>query len=218
MRRPEERLDLSSDPTPPDDVVLERLRALGNPRVGSWMQTFTGRQFWPLDPRPEDVDLVDIAHSLAYQCRYGGHTQRFYSVAEHCVLMSLFMPTRELALYALLHDAAEAYVTDVPRPLKVHLAGYAQIEDRVLAVILDKLAVPYERHPDELGGLIRFPQEVTEADNRILLDEREQLLSTPPARWAQDDLEPLGVAIDCLPPHRAAQAYIARLESLGVQL
>lgn len=188
-------------------------------RTGDWMQTFTGRQFWPLDPRADEVDVVDIAHSLGYQCRYGGHSRRFYSVAEHCILMSMFMPTRELALYALLHDAAEAYVVDVPRPLKRHLRGYAQIEDMVLSVILEKFGVPYERHEMPLGQhrLIRFPSEVTEADNRILMDERAQLLSPPPAPWALE-LEPLGVAIDCLPPHRAAEAYLARLESLGVPL
>jgi hypothetical protein len=186
---------------------------------GGWMQTFTGRQFYPLDPRPEDIDVFDIAHALGYQCRYGGHARRFYSVAEHCILMSVFMPTRELALYALLHDAAEAYVVDVPRPLKRHLAGYAEIEDKVLTVIFEKLGVPYERHQAPLGHhrLLRFPAEVTEADNRILMDERAQLLSTPPAPWALE-LEPLGIGIDCLPPHRAAEAYLARLESLGVEL
>ena len=55
---------------------------------GSWAQTFTGRQFFPLDPDPQDIDIVDIAHSLAMQCRYNGHTDRFYSVAEHCVHVS----------------------------------------------------------------------------------------------------------------------------------
>ena len=61
---------------------------------GSWMQTFTGRQFFPLDPHPNDVDPVDIAHALSLICRYGGHTRRFYSVAEHCVLLS-YAPSRK---------------------------------------------------------------------------------------------------------------------------
>ena len=177
-------------------------------RQGDWMQTFTGRQFWPLDPRPEEIDPVDVAHALGYQCRYGGHTRRYYSVAEHCILMSLTMPTPELALAALLHDATEAYVVDVPRPLKRHLAGYAEIEDRVALAIVARFGLTCSPWPDE----------VHEADNRILLDERAQLMAPPPASWAIDHLEPLGVGIDCLPPHRAAEAYLARLESLGVAL
>lgn len=187
-------------------------------RRGDWMQTYTGRQFWPLDPRVEEVDPLDIARALSHQCRYAGHVNRFYSVAEHCILMSLVMPTRELALAALLHDAAEAYVVDVPRPLKRHLPGYAQIEDRVLGVVLGRFGVTFERAPLGVGGLLVLPREVKEADNRILLDERAQLMSAPPAPWAVDDLEPLGVGIDALPPHRAFQAYLARLESLGVEL
>lgn len=55
---------------------------------GDWMQTYTGRRFYPLDPRPDEIDPEDIAHALSLLCRYGGHVDRFYSVAEHCVLMS----------------------------------------------------------------------------------------------------------------------------------
>lgn len=196
-----------------------------NYRRGDWMQTYTGLQFWPLDPRPEEVNPFDIAHALGYQCRYGGHTRRFYSVAEHCILMSLYMPTLELKLAALLHDAAEAYVVDVPRPLKRHLPGYAQIEDAVLGAVLQRFNVKFERaigvtYDQAQGstGLLVLPREVEEADNRILLDERAQLMASPPAPWGIEGLEPLDVAIDCLPPHRAAEAYLARLESLGVQL
>jgi hypothetical protein len=194
-------------------------------RQGDWMQTFTGRQFWPLDPRPEEIDPLDVAHSLGYQCRYGGHTKRFYSVAEHCILMSLWVQEwchnaeaegrapiadeviRITALAALLHDATEAYVVDVPRPLKRHLEGYFEIEQRVAVSVALRFGLPSWE----------LPSIVHEADNRILMDERAQLLSPPPQRWALE-LEPLGVGIDCLPPHRAAEAYLARLESLGVAL
>lgn len=198
---------------------------LAGARRGDWMQTFTGRQFWPLDPRPEEVDPIDIAHALGHQCRYAGHVRRFYSVAEHCILMSLFMPTRELALAALLHDATEAYVVDVPRPLKRHLAGYAEIEAGVMVAIAQRFELPLEVYCEgepDADAPIRWqwtmPALVKEADDRILLDERAQLMAAPPASWALDHLEPLGVGIDALPPHRAAEAYLARLESLGVTL
>lgn len=201
-----------------EPLINEYAHHAPEPRAGDWMQTFTGRAFWPLDPRVDEVDPIDVAHSLGHQCRYAGHTRRFYSVAEHCILMSLVMPTRELALAALLHDAAEAYVVDVPRPLKRHLPGYAQIEDRVLGVVLQRFGVTFERAPLGVGGLLVLPREVKQADDRILLDERAQLMAPPPASWALEHLEPLGVGIDALPPHRATEAYLARLESLGVAL
>lgn len=85
-------------------------------RRGDWMMTYSGRAFWPLDPRADEIDPLDIAHALSMLCRYGGHVRRFYSVAEHCVLMSHAVAP-EHALWALLHDATEAYMVDLPRPI-----------------------------------------------------------------------------------------------------
>lgn len=98
-------------------------------RPGYWMRTFTNKHYWPLDPRPEEVDIVDIAHHLSQLCRYTGATPRFYSVAEHSYLMSFAVP-REHQLCALLHDATEAYLGDIGRPLKYAngMEGYKIIE------------------------------------------------------------------------------------------
>lgn len=87
-------------------------------RRGGWIQTFTGRKFWPLDPHAEDVHIIDIAHPLAMKVRFNGHVSRFYSVAQHSVLVAeqQEQPCDQLA--ALLHDAAEAYLPDVPSPIK----------------------------------------------------------------------------------------------------
>jgi hypothetical protein len=172
-----------------------------------WMQTFTGRAFWPLDPHVDDIDPVDIAHALAHLCRYGGHTRRFYSVAEHCVLMSLAVD-RKHALWALLHDATEAYVVDVPRPLKHQLPDYMAAEARVAVVIAQRFGLdPVE------------PPEVKVADNRILLTERNALLTLPPPRpWppALEALEPLDVRITGWEPVVAKYRYLDRLRQLGV--
>ena len=81
-------------------------------RIGDWMQTYTGERFWPLDPRIEDIHIRDISMALGKLCRYGGHTIFFYSVAEHSVLVSEYVP-EEYALWGLLHDASEAYLSDI---------------------------------------------------------------------------------------------------------
>lgn len=118
----------------------------------SWMQTFTGKAIDPMNMCPEDVSFHDIAHSLAYQTRYAGHFPKHYSIAEHCVLIHDFIQAwersesldaicppnqnTELALWGLLHDASEAYLVDVPRPVKVHLPQYKEIEARVQSKII----------------------------------------------------------------------------------
>lgn len=170
---------------------------------GNWMQTFTGRVFYPIDPTATDIDPVDIAHSLSLQCRYGGHVDRFYSVAEHCVLMSEWVDP-ENAIYALLHDATEAYVSDVPRPLKGHLPEYKPIEDRVW----DEIALKFR-----LNFVI--PEQVWEADNRILLTERAELLSNTRYKWYQDGrMEPLPVKVTGWLPEEAEKRYLDRLAEL----
>lgn len=167
------------------------------------MQTYNGRAFYPLDPRTEDVDPIDIAHALGMICRYGGHSREFYSVAEHCVLMSHAVPEAD-ALWALLHDAAEAYVIDLPRPLKYALPDYRAIEDRVMGAVCERF---------DLGG--PCPPAVKAADLRILRDERDVLMGRPPMPWVSiEQVQPLGVSIECWPPPRASSEYLMRLGEL----
>lgn len=167
------------------------------------MQTYTGIAFWPLDPRPEEINPDDIAHALGMLCRYGGHVSDFYSVAEHCVLMS-YAVSPENALWALLHDASEAYVCDLPRPLKRQLPAYTTAETYVLWAICKRFGLSREE-----------PSEVRDADNRILLDERAVLMGTPPLSWGSiEGAEPLGVQIQGWGPAEASEAYINRLSDL----
>ena len=169
---------------------------------GDWMQTYTGRQFYPMDPHPNDVDRLDIAHALSLLCRYNGHIQRFYSVAEHCVLMSEAVAP-EHALWALLHDATEAYVGDMIRPLKRSMPDYRAAEDRVMRAISVRFGIPDA-----------MPAEVKDADNRILLTERDALMPPSGHTWGQDGLVPLPVTIHAWPPHVAEARYLDRLISL----
>lgn len=172
--------------------------------AGDFMQTNSGGRYYPLDPRQDQIDPGDIAHALSLLCRYGGHVDRFYSVAEHCVLVSLAVPP-EHALQALLHDATEAYVVDVPRPVKQHLTNYKELEARVWAVIADRFDVSRVVAP-----------EVTEADNRILLNERAALMrNAEVGAWTVDGMEPLDISIRAWSPERAKIEYLDRLRELG---
>lgn len=104
------------------------------------MNTWSGRQFDPLHMQPTDVSLKDIAHALSLLCRGGGHLDRFYSVGQHCINCAREAHARgwsnRLVLACLLHDASEAYISDIIRPVKIHLDNYREIEDRIMSVIL----------------------------------------------------------------------------------
>jgi 5'-deoxynucleotidase YfbR-like HD superfamily hydrolase len=170
-------------------------------RFGNWMQTYSGRMFWPMDPRASDVHIEDIAHALSQQCRYAGHSDRFYSVAEHCVLVSRSVRSAH-NLWGLLHDASEAYLVDIPRPLKPYLTNYADIEGRVMAAICERF-----------GLLESMPDEVRSADERICNDERDALLKPPPMPWAIDP-NPIGVTIRGLPPTEAKAEFLEEFNRL----
>lgn len=146
---------------------------------GHWMQTFTGRKFYPLNPHPDHVHIDDIAHALGMLCRFGGHVSQFYSVAEHSYLLS-HLVAPENALHALLHDSTEAYVQDIVRPLKHQLPQYQEAEEKVWGVIAQ-----------HFGISINIPDEVRDADARILITERDTFFPNNINRWSVDDLEPL---------------------------
>lgn len=148
-------------------------------RKGDWMQTRYGRQYWPLDPSPDDVAVDDIASHLSKICRYNGACTVFYSVAEHSVHVSRLVPD-ELALPALFHDAAEAYCQDIVRPVKRHLAEYAAIEQANEVAIIVGLNLPI------IGRTHR--ETIKDADDAMLLAEQREIMLPPPADWAALDV------------------------------
>lgn len=171
---------------------------------GDWMQTYTGARFYPMDPCAEEVNPVDIAHSLSLLCRYNGHIDRFLSVAEHCVLLSRAVEPED-ALWALLHDATEAYVGDMVRPLKIQQPSFVQAEDRVMAAICGRFGLGLE-----------MPLGVKSADSRIILNERAVLMPRAQNVWKSlEGLDPLPVVITGWQPREAELAYFARLQELG---
>lgn len=175
-------------------------------RRGDWMQTVSGIQFWPLDPRPEEIEIGDIAHALSNICRFGGHSRWFYSVAEHSVIVSENVSDNH-RLTALLHDATEAYLGDMIRPLKRCMPIYREAERLLWLAVAAKFGLPSE-----------IPSEVTLADNRLLLNEKAVLTGPEPAPWGVAQIgasEPLnGVLIRCLGPKAAFHKFIGAFESI----
>lgn len=177
-----------------------------------WIQTYTGRQFWPFAPRVEDINILDVAHGLAMTCRYGGHTKKFYSVAEHCWHLS-FLGPRE----ALLHDSSEAYLGDVPRPIKYQpqMAEFRAAEAQIERLVAEKFSLS----TDPAVWLA-----VKELDDRILVDEIQALMRRPelylePGGDGESGgtlahLKPLGVQIRCFTPEQAEFAFLSRFAEL----
>jgi uncharacterized protein len=154
-------------------------------RRGDWMQSFTGAQVWPLDPRIEDLHVRDIAHALACQNRFAGHAREPYSVGEHSVRASYAVDVstcrtedqrRKVRLAALMHDATEAYLVDLPRPIKrdPSMWGYRAAEERMATVIEAWLWLPL--------GAFEWPA-VKRIDAVMLMTEARDLLVAPPAPW-----------------------------------
>ena len=104
------------------------------------MNTYTGKRFDPMQMTPEDVSLRDIAHALSLLCRGGGHMKYFYTVGLHSLNCAREAASRgwsdRLVLACLLHDASEAYLSDIIRPVKVHLSNYLEIEEQIMQTIL----------------------------------------------------------------------------------
>lgn len=173
-------------------------------RKGDWMQTYTGLQFWPIDPMAAEVRIEDIAHSLANQCRFAGHCNEFYSVAQHSVLVSHVVP-QEDALWGLLHDATEAYLVDLPRPVKRFSAMgelYRDIEKRLTLVICEAFGLP----PNE-------PASVKAADDVLLMTEKRDVMGPTPAKWRETS-EPLDERITPIDPASAKREFLIRFAEL----
>ncbi|UNC91664.1 phosphohydrolase [Candidatus Contubernalis alkaliaceticus] len=142
-------------------------------RKGDWIETYTGRKFWPLDPRPEDICIKDIAHGLSHMCRYNGQSKFFFSVAQHSLNCAehakrMKLPQR-YQLLCLLHDAAEAYVSDVAKPLKPYLPQFKNIENNIMTTVYEALNV---RPPNSIEG-----NTISKIDTIMLVTEAKVLMT-----------------------------------------
>ena len=131
----------------------------------SYITTVTGIHFYPLNPNPKDIDIEDIAHALSLICRANGHFRHFYSVAQHCIACAEEAIERgyspEVILGCLLHDASEAYLCDVTRPVKKHIPQYLQAEEKLQEVIWKRF----------------IGRELTDAEKKLIFEIDDDILS-----------------------------------------
>lgn len=167
-------------------------------RIGDWMQTYTGLQFWPLDPEPQDVNIWDIAHALANICRFNGHCIEFYSVAQHSVLVSRIIP-EEHALWGLLHDAAEAYIGDMIRPLKISMPSFKDAELRIEQAIAARFSLDWP-----------MPAAIKKADNKVLATEQRDVMAPTNQPWDLKGATPLRSIISPVAPNYAEKDFLDR--------
>ncbi len=188
-----------------DQVILEDTSK-------SAMETYTGKMFDVFDPDPNEIDIFDIAHHLALMTRFNGGCKWHYSIAQHSILCAdrakdyhYQRPSEEkLALALLMHDAAEAYVGDIVRPIKRSLTDFTVIENGVMDAINTRFDLP---RVAEIRG---YKKAVKEVDDRMLVTEKLQLMS-PKVRWAIEDIfEPYELELEQWQPQVAELVFLCR--------
>ncbi len=189
-------------------------------RVGTWLQTYSGRQCWPRSPRPEDIAIEDIAVGLARECRYGKQTLRWYSVAEHSVIVSILAQevgnqiSQEYGLAVakegLFHDCDESPLHDMPRPLKydpeMGLDSYRTCAANYRSVVFRRFGIRSTKETHELIDTI---------DKRLVVDEINQLMRYPHMYLERHGtLKPTGVKIPALEHGAATELFLSRFAEL----
>jgi hypothetical protein len=168
------------------------------------ISTYSGKFFDILKPEEYEYDIEEIAHALSNICRYTGHTNKFYSVAEHSVLVSRLVEPR-YALAGLLHDAGEAYLGDVSSPLKALLPAYKEIEESVEGAI--------SRY---FGFEFPLPPEIKEADKKMYWQERQGIADNGvrDRLWNQDRRAARKVSATGLAPHMAKRMFLSEYRKI----
>jgi uncharacterized protein len=182
------------------------------PAPGPYLQTVSGRWVNPFDPDPEQLDAGDIARALANLCRFGGHSRSFYSVAQHSVIVSRLVEARtgdaEDAFAALMHDATEAYLGDMPHPLKHRSplgTAYKAAEDHLEQALRNRFNIK----PDV--------PEIKRVDKALLAAER-RAFSAERWHWPElEGVEPLDVELAAWPPDEAVRAFAERYAELDAR-
>lgn len=171
------------------------------------IRTYTGKYLDVFNPDPEQICIEDIAHALANTCRFGGHTREFYSVAQHSIMVCNRVQP-ELKLQALMHDAAEAYLTDVPTPIKKQLPAYIELEENLMKVIAAKFGFDCQMAP-----------EVMEADKAELeyewneyLIKKNNYATLPTMKYSENEVSALNRYSYIMSNHDAMCVFIGQFQ------
>lgn len=174
----------------------------------AWMETYTGRQFYPANPRIADFTVFDISHALSNKCRYNGHSVSFYSVAEHCTTLALLARHLkhdvDVQFHCLMHDASEAYLPDVPRPIKHFFPELIRMERHMDALVREWCGLGHD-----------VPPLVKEWDSRIVKDERRQMMIPSAHKWMTDDLTALEVTLHGHSPLEAQMRFLQAYQTIS---
>lgn len=149
--------------------------------VGNTIRLYSGGYLDLANPKPDQFELIDIAKGLSNICRFGGQIGEFYSVAQHCVSCHDVAErdgcSPEQCLAVLMHDAAEAFVGDMVKPLKELITGFVRVEDRIQDCIAAKFGIDFAAHKDV----------IREIDHAVLIAERRMLFSVDKTFWHGED-------------------------------
>ena len=178
-----------------------------------WIQTYSGIKMWPLEPDEDTILLPDIAHALSFQCRFGGHSSRFYSVGQHCILVSdlcaKYGENVKTQLAGLLHDATEAYLVDLPRPVKLQMPDYKVIEAKLEKCIANRFKLS---HADFAS--------VKKYDEIALAVEAEKLMCPIHPEWNTSGVQDMnadgnyGLLAGYLSPEECEIQYLKKFKEL----
>jgi 5'-deoxynucleotidase YfbR-like HD superfamily hydrolase len=182
----------------------------------SWIRSRSGKPFFPLNPDPENIDIYDIAHALAHQCRYSGHTKYFYSVAQHSVHVSSVLATKyfynsDIARAGLMHDASEAYLQDMPSPIKELMPQYKAAENVLQSTIERKFGLDFG-----MEQYMSIHEKVKEADMIMLATEARDLMDDPKDWEILKGVQRCDWIISPWSPEYARDRFIERFNSLGM--
>lgn len=189
-----------------ETLAIQQKETVKVSATNAWIQTHSKVKFYPLNPDPHNIYISDIAHSLSMQCRYNGHTNQFYSVAQHCVSIAEIMCETPLEkIVALLHDASEAYLGDIAAPLKNTsiFAEYRKAEEYLQTMILDRFV------PESRWNLV-WPK-IMQMDKEMFHQEiRNRLVFSPLHPDFIAPIPKLGhIEIDPWPPSKARTKFLS---------
>lgn len=175
-----------------------------------FIELHSGRRFCPLNPVVSDIDILDIAHALSLECRFANQAKVHYSVAQHSCLVAQTLvdwgEDRETVRWGILHDAHEAYLCDIPSPMKEHpdFAPYREVEARVQRAVCERFGLPEKE-----------PEAVRRADKVLLATEARDLMPFREAHWRGLTMPPLEIRIRPWAAHEAKSRFLQFFRSLA---